>query len=177
LLGHSDLRWSSGPDDNHARCGFFECAAGAQPMVDIVAAVEKAESATAGAPDDKTALADLTAATDRVAALDLEIRDADGRTLETTKIEIRDMACVPSCVDRPFDDDESMEEPNGNADGDEDFLERELFEQQPDADLASAALLESFDDEPACSLDDDLTRYVLAVTFANAADCPPAHDE
>ncbi len=173
MLGHSDLAWGARPDDDGFRCGFFKCAEGAQPIVDVATAVERAESALGDAPDDKTAAADLIAATDRVAALELEIRDPDGRRLETTIIEIGDTLHAVSNVERSFDDTELIEELNEDFDLDDAFLERELFDEQLEGELANATLLDSFDDDgPAYSAADDPMRYVLSVKFVNPADCP-----
>ncbi len=175
MLGHSDLAWGARHDDDGFRCGFFECAEDAQPLVDIIVAVEKAESALDDAPDDKTAAADLIAATDRVAALALEIRDADGRRLETTSIDIGDTLHLASKDDRPFDDTELIEVLNEEFNFEDDILERDLLEEQLEADLANATLLDSFDDDDATqSVHDERMRYVLSVRFVNVADCPPA---
>lgn len=173
LLGHSDLCWDTNPDISGLRCGFFDCAEDAIPLVDIVAAVHKAQSALDAAPDSRTAEADFVAAQDRVAALELELRDIDGRVLATSFIEIREDLCFTVRPERSFDDIEFIETLHDAPDDVDDLFECEPFETE----LANPALLDSFDDEPSASSldddDDDSSRYVLAVTFLNRADAPP----
>lgn len=176
MLGHSDLAWGARPDDDGFRCGFFACSEGAESLVEILAAVETAESALDDNPDDQTAAADLSAAMDRVAALQLEIRNSEGRVLEATGIGIGDTLHVVSHTDRPFDDGEATEE-SEDFDVDDDFLEREVFDQQLEAELTNTTLLDSFDDDMAGVSDDDPMRYVLSVTFVNPADFPSTHFE
>lgn len=155
------------------RYGFLEYAEGAESAIDVVAAVDKAQWACDDSPNDKTAAADLIAAQDRAAALELEVHGPDGRVLETTAIEIRENSYVADCGDRPFDDAELVDELCEELDPDDDFLEREVFEQQFEPELANATLLDSFaDEESASSIDDESMRYLLTVTFANPADWP-----
>ena len=173
LLGHSDLRWGIGTAMPGCRYGFLEYLEGAESLLDIAAAVEKAQLAVDDSPNDKTAAADLTAARDRAMALELELRGPDGRVLETSAIEIRESSYVVDCDDQAFDDTELVDELCEELDPDDDFFEHETAEQRFEPELANAALLDSFDnEEPTSSIDDESMRYLLTVTLVNPADYP-----
>lgn len=102
LLGESELDFAY--RRNGWRCGWFQPADGAGPLIEIATGVSPAMSAMHHDAQDRTTQADVAAAIDRCEALELELRGPDGAVVPCDDICIRDSEYLLTLADSIDDD-------------------------------------------------------------------------
>ncbi len=155
-LGTSDLGFIYRPDG--FRCGWLHPTPLGERYLPFATGVGPAMRAEYLLGPDPTLKADLLAASDQEAALELELRREDGVLIETHDIGIRDTHYLLSIADSAAVDD----------------VDREL---SPEAEAEIAEMLAEFEEEaswaqPAQEEETEFPRYQLQVHLLDPASVP-----
>jgi len=94
LLGSTNLEFIY--RENGHRTGWFRPEPGVQDILDVATGVSPALFAASHAENPAEAYADVEAAGDRERALELQLRDADGKEIATEDIGVRDTVFLMS---------------------------------------------------------------------------------